>query len=121
MRMHHIQRRIDPFDPVGSSGTADMANGVDRCNSNKCKIDYNKLKTGGNNPTITKSKQLSQYVKTSRHSKYYPNMYGYLDDRGLVYTPFTKVHIVPVSTFIQNDIIFPRDKIYITAIQRNSP
>jgi hypothetical protein len=121
MRMRHIQRRIDPQDPVGSPEIIDSATGINQCNSNKCKIDYNKLTTGNNNPTITKSKQLSQYIRTTRHTKYYPSPYGYLDERGLIYTPFTKVHIVPLSTFIQNDIIFPRDKIYITAIQRNVP
>ena len=119
MRMHHIQRRIDPQDPVGPPELVDIISGVNNCN--KCKIEYNKLRTAGNNPTITKSKQLSQYVRTVRHTKYYPSPYGYLDERGLTYTPFTKVHIVPLSTFIQNDIIFPRDKIYITAIQRNTP
>ena len=117
MRMHHIQRRIDPLDPVGPPELVDMISGVNKCN--QCKIEYNKLKTGVNNPTITKSKQLSQYVRTVRHTKYYPSPYGYLDDRGLVYKPYTKETIVPESTFIQNDIIFPREKIYITAIQRN--
>lgn len=118
MRMHHIQRRIDPQDPVGPPEIVDIISGVNSCN--KCKIEYNKLKTGGNNPTISKSNQLAQYVRTSRHTKYYPNTYGYLDDRGLVYKPYTKDIIVPETTFIQNDIIFPRDKIFITAIQRNS-
>ena len=118
--MRHIQRRIDPQDPVGSPEIIDSTTGINKCNRNKYKIEYNKLKTGVNNPTITKPKQLSQYIQTVRHTKYYPNTYGYLDDRGLVYKPYTKEIIIPETTFIQNDIIFPREKIFITAVQRNN-
>jgi len=64
--MHHIQRRIDPQDPVGPPELVDIISGVNNCN--KCKIEYNKLRTAGNNPTITKSKQLSQYVRTVEHT-----------------------------------------------------
>jgi len=85
----------------------------------KCPVDYNSLVTGSNDPRITKSKLLGQYVNTNRHSIYYPDPHGFLDARGLTYVPFIKVIPVPTSTYIQNDIVFPREKIYITAIQRN--
>jgi hypothetical protein len=94
-----------------------MNNIINKCS--KCPTGYNKIATSGNDPTGSKSTRLSQYVRTNRHTKYYPNPYGYLDDRGLVYTSYVKITAVPTSTYIDNDIIFPRDKIFITAIQRN--
>jgi len=94
-----------------------MNNIINKCN--KCPVGYNKLVTSGNDPSITKSKQLRQFVNTNRPTPFYPNAHGFLDDRGLTYVPFVKILPVRDKTYIQNDIIFPRDKIYITAIQRN--
>jgi hypothetical protein len=94
-----------------------MNNIINKCN--KCPVNYNKLVTSGNDPRITESQRLRQYVNTNRPTPFYPNVHGFLDDRGLTYVPFVKILHVRDKTYIQNDIIFPRDKIYITAIQRN--
>ena len=102
---------------MASKSNLNMNNIINKCN--KCPVSYSKLVTSGNDPSITKSQQLRQFVNTNRPTPFYPNAYGFLEDRGLTYTPFVKVIPVPASTYIQNDIIFPRDKIYITAIQRN--
>ena len=88
-------------------------------NCTKCPVNYNKIATSGNNPTSSKPARFSQYLRTNRHTKYYPSPHGYLDDRGLTYTSYVKITAVPISTYIDNDIVFPREKIYITAIQRN--
>jgi hypothetical protein len=88
-------------------------------NCNKCPIGYNNLSTAGNDPKINKALRSSQYLQTVKPSKHYANTYGYLDQRGLVFKPTFKQTVVPQSTFITTNIVFPRNQIYITAIQRN--
>lgn len=93
--------------------------GVSQCNG--VPVEYNKTSTGGNNPTITKSIRLSEYVATNRYKRVINNSYSYLDNRGLVFEPIHKVTVVPGNTEIVNNtyIKFPYEKIYITCIQRN--
>lgn len=94
-----------------------MSNIINICN--KPKVEYLKIATSENDPTVTKGQRLSQYVRTTRYTKYYPDPYGYLDNRGLTFQPVVNVKVMPASTFITNDIIFPRERLLITAIQRN--
>lgn len=94
-----------------------LKNILNQCN--KPKIEYIKIATSVNDPTTTQGERLSQYLRTTRSTKYYPDPYAYLDNRGLVFKPIFKPTVVPESTFITNDIIFPREQLYITAIQRN--
>jgi hypothetical protein len=88
-------------------------------NCNKCPIGYNKLTTAGNDPKINQALRSSQYLQTVKPSKHYADTYGYLDQRGLVFQPIFKQTVIPPSSFIVTDIVFPRNQIYITAIQRN--
>jgi hypothetical protein len=94
-----------------------LKNILNQCN--KPKVEYIKIATSVNDPTTTKSERLSQYLRTTRSTKYYPDPYAYLNNRGLVFKPTYKPIIVPESTFITNDIVFPREQLYINAIQRN--
>ena len=103
---------------MSSTPTINMNNIMNNCN--KCPIGYNKIVTGANNPQITKAIRSSQYLQTVKPSIHYASVYGYLDNRGLVFKPYFKQTIIPPSTFINNNIVFPRNQIYITAIQRNS-
>ena len=49
------------------------------CLNNEKLIIYNKLKTGGNDPTVTKAMQFSAYIKSSRsknimYTQYYQSL-----------------------------------------------
>lgn len=87
-------------------------NRVFRC-CNKANPSYNKLKTGGNDPTISKAKRASQYLNNVKPSIHFENMQGYLDNRGLIYVPVTFNYPNFKQKIIDNNIIFPREKIYI--------
>ena len=87
-------------------------NRVFRC-CNKAPIGYNKLKTGGNDPFITRAQRASQYLNTVKPSIYYENTQVYLDNRGLTYTPIYFKLPNFRQTNIDNDIIFPREKLFI--------
>jgi hypothetical protein len=87
-------------------------NRVFRC-CNKAKPDYNKLKTGGNDPSITKAQRLSQYVNTTKPSIRIQDTQTYLDNKGLIYMPITYNVTSYRNTNIDNDIIFPREKIFL--------
>lgn len=82
-------------------------------NCNKKKVEYNKLNTGGNNPSISKSQRASQYLNTVKPSIYYENTQAYLDNKGLTYTPVTYKLVNFEQTYIENDIVFPRERIFI--------
>ena len=87
-------------------------NRVFRC-CNKAKPGYNKLNTGGNDPSISRAKRASQYLNTVKPSIYYENTQAYLDNRGLTYTPIYFKLPNFRQTNIDNDIIFPREKLFI--------
>jgi len=93
-----------------------MRNILNHCNQPK--VEYINLKTSGNDPKITKAQRYSQYVRTAKTVKHYEDPYTYLDNRGLVYKSYFSQTIVPPSTFIDNDIVFPREQFFVTAIQR---
>jgi hypothetical protein len=87
-------------------------NRVFRC-CNKAKPGYNKLNTGGNNPSISEAQRASQYLNTTKPSKYYANIQQYLDNRGLIFFPYVDEPKVYKQTFIDNKIVFPREKIFV--------
>jgi hypothetical protein len=93
-----------------------MQNILKSCNQPN--IDYNKLKTSGNDPSNTKAQRLSQYIRTTRHTKFYPNPYGYLDDRGLVYKPYVDFTLAPTNVNIINNLKLSREKFFVDSIQR---
>jgi hypothetical protein len=82
-------------------------------NCNKKKVEYNKLNTGGNNPSISKSQRASQYLNTVKPSIHYENPKGFLENKGLIYTPVTYKLVNFKQTYIENDIVFPRERIFI--------
>jgi len=94
-----------------------MKNIVNQCN--QMKVDYIKQATGGNDPSITKSQRYSQYINNVKPRSYYADPYAYLDNRGLVYTPYIKIFSVPTTINIINNppITFPREHIFIKSIQ----
>lgn len=104
-----------------------IVNKINQCNNSKTSIcnpnpvQYTKTATGGNNPSISRSMRLSEYISTNRYKKNIENPYSYLDNRGLVFKPVHKVTEVPGNVeIIPNTYIkFPYEKIYITCIQRN--
>ena len=79
---------------------------------------YSSTNTSSNDSTITKSQRYSQYVRGTAPGKHYENTNAYLDNRGLTYTPILKQSTVPSSTVIKNNIVFPRERIFIDVIQR---
>lgn len=93
--------------------------GTSQCNPTP--IQYNKNVTSFNNPSISKSVRLSEYISTNRYKKVIQNQNAFLDNRGLTFTPVHKVTVVQGNTDIIDDtyIKFPWEKIYITCIQRN--
>jgi len=87
-------------------------NRVFRC-CNKAKPGYNKLKTGANDPSISKAQRFSQYLNNVNPSIHYENTQGYLDNKGLIYVPvFYKLPNFK-QTIIDNNIVFPREKLFI--------
>lgn len=95
-------------------------NNLSASQCNPLPVQYTKTVTGANNPTITKSIRLSEYLSTNRYKQTTPNTYSYLDNRGLVFTPVHQISPIQGNTeIIPNTYIkFPYEKIFITSIQK---
>jgi hypothetical protein len=83
-----------------------------RC-CNKAKPAYNKLNTGGNDPSISKAHRLSQYLKNVKPTTQYSDIQVYLDNKGLIYVPVTYTLPNFKSSHIDNNIVFTREKIFL--------
>jgi hypothetical protein len=87
-------------------------NRVFKC-CNKAKTGYNKLKTSVNDPSISKAHRLSQYLNSVNPTIHYENITVYLENKGLTYTPLTYKLPNFKQTTIENDIVFPRERIFV--------
>jgi hypothetical protein len=83
-------------------------------NCNKKNIEYNKLNTNGNDPSISKAQRLSQYLNSVNFKIHYENSQAYLDNRGLIFIPQVKDSVINQQNFfIDNNTIYSRVKIFL--------
>ena len=88
---------------------------VKKCHENKCApVNYSKVVTSGNDPTITKSMRYSQYISTAKPKTTYASDTAAtgLAARGLTFQANFSPLLISLQFTNLKDFSMPREKVF---------